>query len=232
MDDVVVYPRPTAVFFDVDGVLVDSLPQHLRICVDKAVEYGLRDLSVPNVETFRTMVAAGVKVSPMIHFFRAVGFPEPLAERATREYERDFMRLYRPAAFVGALEMIARVHAAGLVVGLVTANTRGNVEPVLAPTLLHVDPRCRFYVDSVPPSASKAWCLSEGARRLGCPPAELIFVGDQPADAAAATEAGCAFLGVSYGWGVRPDESRWPVAHTVADAADRLIATAAGLAPR
>src|SRR5262249_29474188 len=27
------------VFFDVDGVLLDSLPQHLRICADKASEF-------------------------------------------------------------------------------------------------------------------------------------------------------------------------------------------------
>ncbi|MGZ5267125.1 MAG: hypothetical protein ACXWCC_10055, partial [Caldimonas sp.] len=52
------------VFFDVDGVLLDSLPQHLAICSDKAREYGLR-LSIPDVQGFRRLVAAGVKVSPM-----------------------------------------------------------------------------------------------------------------------------------------------------------------------
>ena len=30
------------VFFDVDGVLLDSLPKHLAICADKAREYGVQ----------------------------------------------------------------------------------------------------------------------------------------------------------------------------------------------
>src|SRR5256885_16808128 len=53
-----------AVFFDVDGVLLDSLPQHLAICRDKASEYGL-PIEIPDVPAFRRMVAAGIKVSPM-----------------------------------------------------------------------------------------------------------------------------------------------------------------------
>jgi beta-phosphoglucomutase-like phosphatase (HAD superfamily) len=34
-------PSLAAVFFAVDGVLIDSLPQHLQICRDKAAELGL-----------------------------------------------------------------------------------------------------------------------------------------------------------------------------------------------
>ena len=50
-----------AVFFDIDGVLIDSLPEHLRICRDKAIEFGLK-LKIPTVEEFREMVRRGTKV--------------------------------------------------------------------------------------------------------------------------------------------------------------------------
>ena len=212
-----------AVFLDVDGVLIDSLPQHLRICSDKATQYGLTDVVVPDVATFRTMVASGVKVSPMLDFFRAVGFPEDIARRAVSDYEREFVHEYAPAMFAGTVEMLSTLHQAGLALGLVTANTRANVEPALAPAMGMIDPRCRFYFDSTPALRSKAAWLVEGARRLQCTPEQCVFVGDQPADAAAAGEAGCRFIGVTYGWGFVAGESRWPMAHSVADIAEKLL---------
>jgi phosphoglycolate phosphatase len=189
-----------AVFFDVDGVLLDSLPQHLAICADKAREFGL-DLAIPDVPAFRRMIASGVSVSPMLNFFRAVGFPQAPAERATADYEREFMQCYRPQAFEGIDTMLQRLRAAGFSLGLVTANTAANVEPALGDSMRHFDPRCRFYVDSFEPPRGKAACLAEAARRLDLAPEAIVFVGDQPADARAARDAACVFLAVTYGWG-------------------------------
>jgi len=98
---------PRAVFFDVDGVLVDSLPQHLQICRDKSIEFGL-DIRIPTVEEFRDLVRRGTKVSPMRYFFLAVGFPEDLAERAVADYDRDFVQRYRPRTFPGVERMMER----------------------------------------------------------------------------------------------------------------------------
>ena len=72
-----------AAFFDVDGVLLDSLPEHLQMCRDKAAEFGL-NLKMPSIDEFRNAVSRGLKVSPMQDFFVAVGFPEPFAIRGTR----------------------------------------------------------------------------------------------------------------------------------------------------
>ncbi len=211
-----------AVFLDVDGVLLDSLPQHLAICVDKAREYGLR-LQTPDVAAFRRMVASGVKVSPMLEFFRAVGFPAEAANTAVADYEREFMQRYRPAAFAGIDAMLARLRGAGYALGLVTANTAANVEPALGAVLHHFDPRCLFYVDSFTPPRAKAWCLAEGARRLGVAPAACVFVGDQPADAAAAHAAGCGFLGVTYGWGLPEGGAALRTVSSVAGIAELLV---------
>lgn len=210
-----------AAFFDVDGVLLDSLPQHLQICRDKAAEFGLK-LEEPNADQFRAMVSRGTKVSPMSEFFRTVGFPERCIERAVAEYERDFMELYRPQKFSGVDTMLDKLRAAGLRLGLVTSNTRANVEPALGGAMRYFDPRALFFFEHDAVSMSKSANLLEGARRLGANPAMCVYIGDQTADAAAAAAAGLRFLGVTYGWGIPQGEGRFETVNTVAQIAQRL----------
>nr|WP_329722434.1 HAD family phosphatase [Caldimonas sp.] len=196
-------PTPLqAIMFDVDGVLLDSLPQHLQICIDKAREYGLGGLAVPDAEGMRRKIAGGLRVSPMRNFFLAVGFPPAQADRAVVDYEREFVQSYRPQAFAGIGPMLARLRDAGCTLGLVTANTRSNVEPALGAALELFDPRCRFYFDSFAVARSKAWCLQESARVLDVALADCAYVGDQPADIEAAEVSRMRFLGVTFGWGL------------------------------
>jgi phosphoglycolate phosphatase len=217
-----------AVFFDIDGVLIDSLPQHLKICRDKAREYGLA-LRIPTVDEFRAMIRGGAKVSPMLDFFRTVGFPDDLAVRAVADYERDFMALYRPRPFAGVGDMLRGLRRAGLELGLVTANTRGNVVPALGKAMGAFNPACLFFFDDGETPRSKASCLTEGARRLGVARAACLYVGDQPADAAAAAAAGFQFLGVTYGWGFAREDPSEPMADSPADI-PRLLLDVSGQA--
>jgi phosphoglycolate phosphatase len=210
-----------AVLFDVDGVLLDSLPEHLRICRDKATEFGLK-LTIPTVDEFRNLVVSGVKVSPMLYFFLAVGFPPELAQQADEDYRKDFAAKYPPKVFAGVDIMLGELRAAGLMLGMVTSNIKDNVEPALGKATEHFDKRCLFYFDRYPEPKSKAWCLSESARILKLPPAHCIYVGDQPADAAAASEAGAQFLGVTYGWGITKNDTRYQSVDGVSEIAQVL----------
>ena len=138
-----------AVFFDIDGVLIDSLPAHLKICHDKAIEFGLK-LKIPTVQEFREMVRQGVKVSPMRYFFLAVGFPEYLADLAVVDYQNEFMERYRPKPFPNTEKLLSRLRKASLKIGLVTSNTRANVEPALGHAMEYFEKRCLFYFDRYP----------------------------------------------------------------------------------
>jgi phosphoglycolate phosphatase-like HAD superfamily hydrolase len=204
-----------AVFFDVDGVLVDSLGDHLRFYGDEVVKYGLA-LSVPTADEFRRIVAAGSPVSPMVAFFTAAGFPPAYAVRAAEDYEATFRERYHPSAYPGVDAMLAGLCAADLTLGLVTSNTRANIVAALADAVRFFDEDYTFFLDSFAPSATKAWCLGEGARRLGVPPGACIYVGDQPDDVRACAEAGCRFVGVAYGWGIVNADAGFPVARSVA----------------
>jgi N-acetyl-D-muramate 6-phosphate phosphatase len=211
-----------AAFFDVDGVLIDSLPQHLQICHDKAIQFGLK-LKIPTVDEFRQLVRRGTKVSPMRYFFLAVGFPEDLAERAVADYEREFIQRYRPNTFAGVGKMLNTLKTGGLKLGLVTSNTRANVVPVLGDAMQYFEESCLFFFDRYPEPKPKSWCLAEGARLLHLEPQTCVYVGDQPADAIAAREAGVRFLGVTYGWGISEDDKQYEIANSVDEISDKLI---------
>lgn len=211
-----------AVFFDVDGVLIDSLSQHLQICRDKAMEFGL-NLRIPTVEQFRELVRRGTKVSPMRYFLLAVGFPEVLIERAVADYENEFMQRYRPVPFANVDKLLDILRKAGLKLGLVTSNTRHNVVPALGHSMEYFEERCLFFFDRYPVPKMKPWCLAEGARLLNTRLQECVYVGDQPADAIAAVDAGTRFLGVTYGWGISERDKQYTTAKSVLEIADKLI---------
>ena len=203
------------VMFDVDGVLLDSLPQHLQICTDKALEYGLNDVFVPTPPEFRQRVASGVKVSPMHAFFESVGFPSKYAERAVVDYERDFSTNYPSPLFGGIENLMRELRSEDVTLGLVTSNTKGNVEPILKPLLHFFDPRCLFYFEGAAKKRSKASCLSQSSNILQQIPSTCIYVGDQPTDKAASDEAQWNFLGVTYGWGIQHGTSTMTTVDTV-----------------
>lgn len=196
-------PFVQVVFFDVDGVLLDSLPQHLAICRAYAEKFRL-NVRIPSVEEFRRWVSQGTKVSPMRDFFLAVKFPDDLVDEAVAGYERDFMRDFPPPAFPGVEKMLERVVQDGWQLGLVTSNTRENVEPALADSMALFAPALRFYHEPNKPPVSKRDRLLQGAHVAQAETANCVFVGDQPADEKAARDAGVHFLGVTYGWGILP----------------------------
>lgn len=214
-------PPIQAVFFDADGVLVDSLSEHLSFCESISTKYDLGS-SIPTVQRFRALVQNGAQVSPMSAFFRTIGFPEDAIQRAVFDYEANFRSNYRPRQFEGVANLLTTLHDTGLVLGIVTSNTRENIAATLQDLIGLFDRHSAFYLDSDPAPPSKSWCLIEGANGLNLKPEECLYVGDQPADAAAALSAGTRFMGVAYGWGYsRGDGNNWP--NNVRELLDRIL---------
>jgi len=203
------------VLFDVDGVLLDSLTPHLRICEDKSREYGL-GLKIPSASQFKEMVRMGIRISPMNYFFLAVGFPEDLAAKAYLEYQRIFMDAYAPAPFPSVHWMLKSLHDAGFQMGIVTSNFRANVVKALGSSIEFFHPDCIYSKDSIP-GASKAEAIASAMAKLKVSPKETIFVGDQPADWEAAKSAGVNFLGVTYGWGISAEDKEFPTVGEVSE---------------
>jgi len=206
-------PAVAAIFFDVDGVLIDSLEAHLQICRDKSREFGL-NIAIPEAHGFREIVRSGVSVSPMKQFFLAVGFPEPFAERANEDYQREFAQRYALAPFSGVREMLTELAGTGVALGLVTSNTRANVNSALSESANLFKPDLLFTVDD-PRRLGKADSLRAGAAGMGIATRLAIYVGDQPKDFEAACDAGTQFLGVTFGWGISPQDTQFDTVDSV-----------------
>jgi phosphoglycolate phosphatase-like HAD superfamily hydrolase len=198
-----------ATFFDVDGVLLDSLEAHLQICRDKSREFNL-PLRIPTAAEFRERVRQGAVISPMEEFFREVGFPDDLAQRADADYKKNFATRYPVHPFPGAREMLLRLADTGMPMGIVTANTTRIIEAALGEALTVFDPRCRFTLDDGR-NLNKSQALIAGAAELRVPVTAAIYVGDQPRDFQAARTAGSQFLGVTFGWGISQHDSHFPI---------------------
>jgi phosphoglycolate phosphatase-like HAD superfamily hydrolase len=192
------------VLLDVDGVLLDSLGPHLKICEDKRREYGLQ-LTIPTQDQFRRMVRGGVKISPMYHLFLAVGFPRELALKADDEYQRIFATNYAPRPFPGINEVLEELYFAGVTLGLVTSNVEANIVKPLASSMAFFRQDCVLTKD---PSSefSKQDAIELAVARCKTEKGRTTYVGDQPGDFRAAAAAGVHFLGASYGWGISGDE--------------------------
>jgi phosphoglycolate phosphatase len=202
-----------AALFDVDGVLLDSLTPHLRICEDKSREYGL-GLKIPSAPEFKEIVRRGTRISPMRYFFLAVGFPEEFADKANLQYQEIFMTVYKPAPFPDVHRTLASLNDCGVQMGIVTSNVKVNVVEALGPSIDFFHPNCIFTKDNTG-AGSKSEAIVSAMTNLGVSPTETIYVGDQPADWEAAKGAGVNFLGVAYGWGISSEDNGFPVVDDV-----------------
>jgi len=201
-----------AVFFDVDGVLLDSLPPHLAICRDLSTRYGL-GLQIPDVETFKQIARSGVPISPMEAFFKAVGFSDEMAIKSDIEYRNHFTQRYEIPMFKGVDVLLQRLTERNLHLGIVTANTLANIQKPLGTALSMFHPDCIFAHDATG-GAPKSQAILRGAATLGLQPSEILFVGDLPSDHRAAVNAGTLFLGVTYGWGISGENTNPPTAES------------------
>ncbi len=205
--------RNTAIIFDADGVLLDSLPPHLQICRDKNIEFGL-GLEIPDEARFKQMVRAGMKVSPMIDFFKAVGFPELYANLAVTDYNANFQAKYRPSPFPGTENALRILHGMNLPLGIVTSNVMANVSESLGNSIRFFKGNLIITKD-IFGEKTKADALGLIAQRIGIAINGLLYIGDQPSDYEESERAGADFLGVSYGWGISREDKRFPVVHAI-----------------
>jgi phosphoglycolate phosphatase-like HAD superfamily hydrolase len=95
--------------------------------------------------------------------------------------------------------------------------------PALGHAMQYFEESCLFFFDRFPEPKSKSWCLVEGTRLLGLEGRACVYVGDQPADAVAAHEAGVRFLGVTYGWGLSEDEEQYETAKSISEVSERVV---------
>lgn len=112
--------RPKAVLFDMDGVLYDSMPNH-AVAWQKSMErFGIKMLPQ---DAYATEGARGVDtIRQMVRKQQGRDIDEAEAQRMYDEKTRIFHQMPEPNIMPGVLELMAQIHADGLLVGVVTGS--------------------------------------------------------------------------------------------------------------
>jgi len=193
--------RPELVIVDVDGTLVDSVPD-LAWCVDETMrrigrgpwgEARVRDWVGNGVERLVKRALTGdLEAEPdPAEFARAYPiFLELYAENTSR----------RSRLYPGAAEALAALEGAGYRLAAVTNKARRFTEPLLA----DLGVRGRFAAvvcgDDCARKKPDPEPLLCAARELGVAPGRCLMVGDSSNDVQAARAAGMPVVCVSYGY--------------------------------
>ena len=190
-----------AVLFDLDGTLIDTLPDlHAAACAM------LRDLGRPEVspEATRAYVGKGIKnlVRRLLaDSLRAAGDGEPppqALESFRRHYARENGRNAR--VYPGVIDGLQALKAMGLPLGIVTNKADAFILPLLTQTGLAGYFDVLVGGDLLPRIKPDPMPLVWACGRLGVSPAQTLFVGDSVNDALAARAATCPVFLLPYGY--------------------------------
>ena len=186
-------PRhPRGLFFDLDGVLVDSMCYHAQAW-QMAVRRCLR-VNVSRAEIYRREGEPG-RVTARDLLCRHGQLPTTRAvQELLQDKERRFLALRRRVRlFPAALELLTIAGRNGLPLGLVTGTSQSEVERVVPPSVMR-----HFVVvvtgDQVPRGKPDPAPYRMACRRLRQRPASVVVVENAPFGIASARAAGAGWV--------------------------------------
>ncbi len=211
----------TALVFDMDGTLVDSMPAHARSWEAFAARHGV---TMPVDEILRRTTGRN-GVECMRELF-GPQLPEREALALIGEKEALYRDLFGPAfrPVPGVHEAIAQARAAGYAVAVATAGDRHNIAFTLGRLALPQPPDAIVGGDEGLPGKPAPDLFLEAARRLGHAPQRCVVFEDAPYGIEAARRAGMAAVAVCTTHG--PAELAGP--HVLAQVPDWRPLVAAG----
>ncbi|ALN74197.1 phosphoglycolate phosphatase [Aureimonas sp. AU20] len=218
---------PKAVLFDLDGTLIDSLPDIHAALNETLASYGEPPF-MP--EAVAAMVGAGVQAL-IERAYAALG---KAIDPATRDkVVARYLSIYGPRATelttlnAGASDALRFLGEGGFRLGVVTNKPRAETDEILKH--FGVLERMEIVVggDAGPRKKPAPDLLLFAARELGLEPADVVFVGDSENDVDAAKAAGMKAIALRGGYTVHAAEALG--ADLVLDRLDEIPGRLAGL---
>lgn len=200
---------PTALLFDLDGTLLDSLPD-LATAVDRMlVEMGH---GPAGIERVRRWIGDGAR--QLVHealVFAGQLLPEQGAGKATDAAELDralgiYMRHYTECCtdnsqlFAGVFEALAHWRERGVAMACVTNKSARFTTPLLAHFALGDILPVAVSGDTLAQRKPAAAPLLFACEQLNVEPQRAVMIGDSRNDVLAARAAGMPVICVSYGY--------------------------------
>jgi phosphoglycolate phosphatase len=196
-----------AVLFDLDGTLIDSAPDLGAAADQMRVQRGLPSRPLAD---YRPMAGAGARGMLGVAFGITPDHADfaALREEFFQAYEQRMTR--DTFAFDGVPELLASLVERGFAWGVVTNKSMRFTGPLTAQMPLFASAGAIVGGDSTPHAKPHPEPLLEAARRLGLPPSQCIYVGDDERDIVAGKAAGMPTVAATYGYlGGTPDVDHW-----------------------
>jgi len=177
----------TALIFDMDGTMVDSMPahakswdlfrqrHHLQLSVEEILK---RTTGRNGIECVRELLGDGIADDQAKEYIA----------RKEADYREIFARDFREVA--GFSRFARQAQERGLKLAVATAGDRNNLEFVLARVQLARRPDAEVRGDQGLPGKPRPDIFLKAAQTLGVPPAECIVFEDAPFGIEAAQGAG------------------------------------------
>jgi phosphoglycolate phosphatase len=212
---------PSAVLFDLDGVLLDS-----RTAIVRCIEHGLRaqGVAVPPAAELERFIGP-----PLIDAFAELAGPE-LADACLASYRERYVHssLEETTVVPGAREALAEV-AARVPVAVATTKPRAFAEPLCARLGLSEHLHAITGPELDAPDETKSVTVRRALEALGLSRgAAAPLVGDRHIDVEAARANGIGCVGVLWGIGDEAELRTAGADPIVADPADLLGALGLG----
>lgn len=209
-----------AVLFDLDGTLIDSAPDLAGAVEAMRLK---RDLPAIPLAVYRPMAGAGARGMLGVGFGVAPDHPDfdALREEFFIAYEQCLT--HNTKAFSGVEQLVKELVDKGWPWGVVTNKSKRFTEPVTQAMPLFRSAVTIISGDSTAFAKPHPEPLLEAARRMGVPPAQCVYVGDDERDIVAGKAAGMMTVAVTYGYlGQNADVGQWRADATI-DSADKLM---------
>jgi phosphoglycolate phosphatase len=193
--------RPKMILIDVDGTLVDSVPD-LAYCVDvMMVRLGRAPYGEDRV---RDWVGNGVE-----RLVRRALIGQLEGEPADADFDQAypiFLELYaentslRSILYPGVREGLDWLKASGYRLGCVTNKAAQFTEPLLKDLGVYGEFEIVISGDTLPKKKPDPMPLLHAAKHFGVTPSESLMIGDSVSDVKAARAAGFGIICMSYGY--------------------------------
>ncbi|MBU8545772.1 HAD hydrolase-like protein [Roseomonas sp. ROY-5-3] len=180
--------RPRLVLFDLDGTLADSRAVMFEALDQAARHFGFHRVTEAEAEALRDRDARSI--------LRVLGVPLWKLPRIAAHIKGLASAAPPPPLFPGATAMLARLHAAGVTLALVSSNSEVNARRALGPEAAALI--AHWACDAS--LFGKAGRFRQVLRRTGTKPAGAIAIGDELRDIAAARSAGLIAGAVAWGY--------------------------------
>jgi phosphoglycolate phosphatase len=192
---------PKMVLIDVDGTLVDSVPD-LAFCVDEMMKQ--LDMPVHGEAVVREWVGNGViRLTERALCNDLNGYPEQaLFDKAIPIFNELYAEntSKRSELYDGVAEGMAFLKECGFKIGCVTNKATQFTIPLLKDLGLHDEFETIICGDTLEKKKPDPDPLLHAAQQLGVKPEESLMLGDSQSDVKAARAAGFNIICMSYGY--------------------------------